>query len=107
MAKPKKHTMNLKKQLSLYLDSKKITATQLSKMSGVSKQTLSLWLSGSNPKHIEHVKQVADALETTVDHLVFGQGIEKPDVSRLLLDNFFGDKWISGLFEVKIRRVIR
>lgn len=98
--------MTLKKQLQLYLEKSDLTAAQLSRKSGVSQQVLSTWLRGGEPRKMEQVKKVADALGTTVDHLCFGEGAQSKEGS-MDLDTVFGDEWISGLFEVKLRRIKR
>jgi transcriptional regulator with XRE-family HTH domain len=100
---PNDQTMNLKRQLKSLLESKDMTASQLARKAGVPKQSISGWLSGSNPRDIRQLKKVADALGTSVDHLVFGDGSV---TERLVhLDGLIDDSWISGLFEVKLRRV--
>lgn len=97
--------MNLKSQIKFYLDARGITAADLSRRSGVSKQTLSLWLGGSEPRKLSQVKLVAEALGVSVDHLCFGQGLD-PGADRITeLDALLGDTWIGGLFEVRFRRV--
>ena len=97
--------MNLKKQLRCYLDAREMTASHLAKKAGVPKQSLSGWLAGSNPRDVRQVKRVANALGTTVDHLMFGNGID-PEAQKITeLDALLGDGWIGGLFEVRFRRV--
>src|SRR5207302_470876 len=71
---PKVKAMNIKNQLRLYLEIREMSAAELSRKSGVSKQVLSLWLSGSEPKKISQVKSVAEVLGTSCDHLCFGSG---------------------------------
>jgi transcriptional regulator with XRE-family HTH domain len=102
---PMDRAMNLKRQLQHYLDLKDITAAELSRKSGVSRQVLSLWLGGVEPKKLSQVKKVADALGTTVDHLVFGSGTDIESRKITELDALLGDGWVSGLFEVRFRRV--
>ena len=97
--------MNLKSQLKLYLDEKNISANQLAKLSGVSKQVLSLWMSGASPKKLDQVKCVADCLGTSIDHLCFGKGIEKSFKNGSAADSFPEDEWLSGQFEIKVRRL--
>lgn len=84
-----------------------MTAAQLAKLSGISKQVLSLWLNGGSPRKVEQIKSVADVLGTTVDHLCFGSGfqISKSATTPDEFDYLPTDEWLSGLFEVKIRRV--
>lgn len=98
--------VTLKNQLKLYLERLDLTAAQLSRKAGVSQQVLSTWLQGGEPRKMDQVKKVADALGTTVDNLCFGDGL-KGEEKSLNLDEILGDEWISGLFEVKLRRVKR
>lgn len=97
--------MNLKTQLTLYLEIRNMTAAELSRKSGVSKQVISQWLGGAEPKKLDQVKSVATSLNTTVDHLCFGSGRDSESQKVTELDALFGDQWISGVFEVKLRRV--
>ena len=95
--------MNLKRQLKLYLEKYELSPSQLSKRSGVSKQVLSLWLSGGNPKNIEQVKKVAESLHTSVDHLCFGTGLEPLKDFESITQS----EWLGGIFEIKFRRLNR
>lgn len=99
--------VNLKNQLKLYLEKRDMTAAQLAKRSGISKQVLSLWLNGGSPRKVEQIKSVADVLGTTVDHLCFGTGFQgsKSATTPDDFDYLPTDEWLSGLFEIKIRRV--
>jgi transcriptional regulator with XRE-family HTH domain len=99
--------MNLKNQLRCYLDIRGMTATELARKSGVSKQVISLWLSGAEPKKVAQIKKVAASLGTTVDHLCFGDGRDESVQKVTELDALLGDGWVSGLFEVRFRRVKR
>lgn len=85
------------------MEAKDLSAAALSRKSGVSKQVLSLWLSGTKPRNIYHLKSVAAALDTTIDNLVFGTG--KGSEAFNEGKDFKGAGWISGVFEVKFRRV--
>jgi transcriptional regulator with XRE-family HTH domain len=97
--------MNLKNQLRHYLDAREISATQLAKKARVPKQSLSGWLSGSNPRDIRQIKRVADALEVSLDNLMFGFGNDKESQKTTELDALLGDSWVSGIFEVRFRRI--
>jgi transcriptional regulator with XRE-family HTH domain len=94
--------MNLQNQLRLYLEHLDLTAAQLSRKSGVSQQVLSQWLHGAEPKKVTQLKKVSEALGCTVDHLCFGEGL-KPSMRSEAFPR--QNEWLSGLFEVKIRRV--
>lgn len=100
-----KMPLNLKQQLKLFLSQREMTSAQLSRKSGVSQQVLSLWLKGADPKKMSQVKKVAEVFGTSVDHLCFGSGLDKEAQKVTELDALLGDEWISGLFEVRFRRV--
>ncbi|MBL7545541.1 MAG: helix-turn-helix transcriptional regulator [Bdellovibrionaceae bacterium] len=104
---PKSNSMNLKKQLKYYLERDEITASQLARKANVPKQSLSGWLAGSNPRDVKQVKRVADALNITLDNLLFGEGPEPQSQKAIDLGSLVGDEWFSGIFEMKIRRVKR
>ena len=97
--------VNLKHQLKLYLEKKDITAAQLAKKAGVSKQVISLWLNGGAPRKMEQIRSVAEVLGTTIDHLCFGTGIQSSSRSTDDFDSLPSDEWLSGIFEIRIRRV--
>lgn len=97
--------MRLKYQLKYYLEKNELTAAQLSRKSGVSPQVLSTWLAGGEPKKMGQVKAVASAFNTTVDNLCFGEGDLKEQDKSIDLESVIGNEWISGLFEVRLRRV--
>lgn len=104
---PSRKVMNLKNQLQLYLDIRNITAAELSRKSKVSKQLISQWLSGAEPKNLSHVRACASVLQTTVDHLCWGDGKDAESQRVTELDALIGEGWVSGLFEVRLRRVKR
>lgn len=97
--------MNLKHQLKLFMQLRELSAAQLARKSGVPKQSLSGWLSGSNPRDVRQVKRVADVLETSVDQLMFGSGQDVEAQKVTELEALLGEGWIGGLFEVRLRRV--
>ena len=82
-----------------------MTAAELSRKAQVPKQSLSGWLLGRSPRDIRQLKRVADVFGVTVDHLMFGQGRTRGDVANAQIEELFGDEWISGVFEVRIRRL--
>lgn len=98
-----KQRMNLKSQLKLYMNHKSITAVQLAKATGVSKQVISLWLAGSSPRKLDQVKKVADHFGISIDDLCYGSGVLSKD--RVNLNSVPEDEWIGGVFEVKFRRI--
>lgn len=97
--------MNLKGQLKLYLKKARISPAELARRSGVARQVIADWLVGKSPRNLSHLKAVANALETDVDTLVFGEGIPDQKKETIDVEQIIGDRWISGLFEVRLRRV--
>lgn len=104
---PNSCPMTLKKQLKYYLERNDLTASQLARKANVPKQSLSGWLAGSNPRDVKQVKRVADALNTSLDNLLFGEGSDSKNLKGNDLSTLLGDEWFSGIFEMKIRRVKR
>lgn len=98
-------SMTLKKQLKYYLELRDMTASQLARKANVPKQSLSGWLAGSNPRDVAQVKRVANALGVSLDNLIFGQGEDRDAAKHVEMNALLGDDWISGVFEVRFRRV--
>ena len=96
---------NLRKQLRFYMDLREINAATVARKAQVPKQSLSGWLSGKKPADVGQVKRVADALGTTLDNLMFGDGKDREAEKVMELDALLGEGWITGLFEVRFRRV--
>jgi len=99
--------MKLKSQLKFYLSLREMSASQLARKAQVPKQSLSGWLGGSNPRDVKQVKRVADALGVSVDNLLFGEGRDETADRVTQLDALMGDGWVSGIFEVRLRRISR
>ena len=101
--------MNLKKQLSAYLKAKNISASELSRITGIPKQSISDWLAGSNPRDIRLVKKVADVFSVSIDHLFFGEGVvervENAALRPIEIQSDSDGEWITGVFEGKFRRI--
>src|SRR4051812_37903419 len=62
----------LSRNLRLAMERKGFTAANLSRLTGVSKQNLSSWLMGRNPRSLADLKLAARELGTTIDELLFG-----------------------------------
>jgi len=98
--------MDLKKHLRSLLKLRGITAAELARRASVPKQSISDWLGGSSPRDIKQVKKVADALGVSVDELCFGEKTESRVIEQITtIDSILGDGWVSGIFEVRFRRV--
>ncbi len=98
--------MNFKKQLAILIESRVMTAAELSRRAKVPKQSISGWLSGSKPRDFEQVKRVADVLGVSLEELLFHSGVpnKKADTSELE-KLVLGDDWYSGVFEIRVRRI--
>lgn len=101
--------MNFKKQLEFYLDHLDMTAAQLARKANLPKQTVHNWLTGQMPRNFDQVKKIAEALgNIPLDNLLYGEGLDdsRSRSSSKVLDLLMSDdQWLSGTFEIKIRRV--
>ncbi|MCB9072503.1 MAG: helix-turn-helix transcriptional regulator [Bdellovibrionaceae bacterium] len=97
--------MTLKTQLKALLKQNDLSAAQLARKSGLPRQTISDWLSGSMPRNINQVKKIADAFNVSLDYLCYGEKSQKNNDSEI--QNLVEGEWLSGIFEVKIRRVTK
>lgn len=66
-------TFRLRHNLAHLLRDRGVTAAQLSRKTGVAKQVLSDWMSGVQPRKIEHLYAVSKELGVTMDLLCFAQ----------------------------------
>lgn len=113
---PSVQEMNLKTNLKALMKRKGLTLSALARAAKVPKSSISDWTAGGvNPK-VEHLKAVATALGTSVDELCFSNLEQENDqvhqdganaVKTDVLGALVGDDWVSGVFEVKLRRLRR
>lgn len=101
---PNHKVMTLKDQLQFYIRKSGMSASALARKASVPKQSLSGWMAGSMPRDIRQLKRVADALAIPLDHLVFGNG-DHEQFKQTDSEAVLGDRWVSGIFEVKFRRL--
>ncbi len=98
--------MNLKAQLRSLLRANGMTAADLSRATGIPKQSISDWLAGVAPRDLRRLKKVAGVFGVTVDELVFGEfdgsSNQKMFDFATTVDD---DGWITGLYEIRFRRV--
>lgn len=100
--------LRLKQQLKLFLEHFHLSAAELARRSGVPKQTISFWLAGGEPRKIAQLRKVARAFGTSLDHLCFGDGVNEDQTQQdEPLNLFLGsdEGWVSGIYELKVRRV--
>lgn len=70
--------MEIKNQLQFFLKARNLTAAELSRISGIPKQSLSDWLAGVKPRSITHVKKLADVFGISLDEFLSHKEQEKP-----------------------------
>jgi PAS domain S-box-containing protein len=75
--------MSFKSRLAYYLRSSNLTAAELARRSGVSKQTISDWLSGAQPRSVYQLKKVAGVFGVTLDDLLFESKPNEHDIKGL------------------------
>lgn len=98
--------LRLKVELKKRLKARGMTVAHLSRTTGISRRTLNDWLGGSPPRNIADVKKVAQVLGTTVDDLCFAEAISQSELeSRTLFALTDEEGWLSGTFEIKLRKV--
>ena len=73
------------KYFEMLLKQKNITASEVSKATGIASSTLSEWKSGKHQPSADKLRRIADFLEVTVDYLMTGKDTEKESES--------GTKW--------------
>ena len=69
---PKEPVLKLKENLTREIAVRNLKMTELARVAGVPKQSLSDWLIGSSPRDPVKVKKVASALGMSSDQLLFG-----------------------------------
>lgn len=80
--------MKLNSNLRKMLNRKDMTVAQLARATHISKNTIQDWMSGTSPRDLSKLKEVARFLETTIDALLFGTGeiSEKPMLQSKEID---------------------
>ncbi len=106
-------TFRLRQNLGTLLKERGLTASQLSRKTGVAKQVLSDWMSGVQPRKLEQLYLVAKTLGVSMDELCFGDpdksATNDPAAQRVgtvvLPSAGAGPEEIKGRFEVYLRRI--
>ena len=111
----------LRHNLATLLKDRSLTAAQLSRKTGVAKQVLSDWMSGVQPRKIEHLYAVARELGVSMESLCFApsdQDLLAKDTSSVNISAggpllpedmpekvIFSPNEIRGRFEIYMRRI--
>jgi len=90
--------MKLYKILKYLLVDYDINLSQLSRATGVPRQTLDNWISGQEPRSLSQVKVIADYFSLSIDQLCFEQCARDTMIE-------YQDEINAGVFEIVLRRV--
>lgn len=63
--------LRLRQNLTTLLRDREMTASELSRKTGVAKQVLSDWMAGVQPRRLDHLYHVALALGVSIERLCF------------------------------------
>lgn len=91
------YELKLKQNLKSLLERNGIRASDLAKQTGIARQVISDWMSGTNPRNLEQVKRVASYFNQSLDELCFDPCECVEAVSNM-------DE-IEGIFEIKMKRI--
>lgn len=94
--------MKLKENLKLIMEQREISTTQLARLANVRKQRISDWLSGVRPKDFDQVRAVAQALEVSLEILLF-DSVSAKDSDGQGPESLATDA--EMVFEVTVRRI--
>lgn len=94
--------MKLKIILKQLMKANDLTLAKLSKSTGVPKQTIHNWLTGTEPKNLSHLKKVATYFDLSIDELCYGENLKQKGPESL---GKYRDEIYAGIFEVVLRRV--
>ena len=93
--------IRIQETLPLLLKSKRITLRGLARRTGISVSTLAGWISeNSNPSNLKQVSIVADALEVSLDYLVYGEREIELDLKQTR-----GDVILDGIYRLRLERL--
>ncbi len=88
--------------LPRFMKERRVSVKQLSKASGVAISTLHEWINGRAPRDPMQAKKVADALQVSLNRLLF----DEPDLNESIsLNSLLKEDIFSGTFEINIKRV--
>ncbi|MEK2645859.1 helix-turn-helix domain-containing protein [Bdellovibrio sp. BCCA] len=93
--------MSLTKSLRRILDDRKITVAQIARQSGVPAKTIYHWLSGQQPRKMEHLFRLCDTLNISVEEL-YGRQRKNP-TKNILPKEVLLQELNAGVYEVILR----
>ena len=81
-----------------------MNVSELARATGLSPKTLHNWISNAPPRDLTQVRKVARYFGLSIEELCFGEA-ETTANEKLGIDGIEDGEWISGVFEIKIRKV--
>ncbi|MFK7873709.1 MAG: helix-turn-helix domain-containing protein [Oligoflexales bacterium] len=99
--------MSFSKRLLRLMSESNVTIREIANCAGVSTSTIDSWRAGTkSPSDYEAVYRVAQKLDVSFSYLLVGQD-EETHERKMTLRDFIDETedLVSGLFEVKVRRI--
>ena len=94
--------IKISKVLTRIMKERKLSIKELSNLSGVASSTIHEWLNGRSPRDPVKAKKLADALEMSLNQLLF----DEPDKNETIqIQQIFKEDVFSGVFEINIKRI--
>jgi len=94
--------IKIAKVLARIMKEKKLSIKEISKMSGIAESTLFEWANNREPRSPVKAKKLAEALDLTLDQLLFDEPIKK---EALQIEQIIKEDFVAGTFEITIKRV--
>ncbi|MBY0515369.1 MAG: helix-turn-helix domain-containing protein [Bacteriovoracaceae bacterium] len=94
--------LKLAKVLNRLITKKRLSIKELSEMSGVPSSTIHEWANGRVPRDPIKTKKLADALEISLNQLLFDEEDRK---EPLQIEQIIKEDFVSGTFEITIKKV--
>ncbi|MDZ4661049.1 MAG: helix-turn-helix transcriptional regulator [Pseudomonadota bacterium] len=92
--------IKIAKSLTALMKQRGLSLRELSKLSGVPPTTLNEWLSNRPPRNPVQIKKVAEALDVSLNFLLFNEEDKHDPLQRILVEDIF-----SGNFQITVKRL--
>jgi transcriptional regulator with XRE-family HTH domain len=108
------YQLKLRKKLAKLLEQHDMSASELSRQTGIAWQVISDWLAGVHPRNLTQLKKIAEIFRTSIESLCFDteQQIHPPASPRAYAQNQepsisinVADKKFEGRYEIIIKKI--
>lgn len=82
-----------------FLKEKHLNTSQLSRLTGVPRQTLDNWIAGQEPGKVSQLKKVSDYFNLSLNEVFWGECLDQTSIHE------YQDEINAGVFEVVLRRI--